>query len=332
MSSKSIYALSVGVNSYKHLARLSCAKNDAEDFAATLRDGLPRSEVKLLLDAAATKESIMKGLAWLADSADVGDTSMLFFSGHGGRQSTLANDLAFLCPAEASLLNLEQTCVTNDELSAALRAIRSERLVVLLDTCYSGGMGQTRQSDTDILTGLTSHDVSALINGSGRMILAASCPEEPAWELSGMHNGLFTSYVLRALRGDVARADGSIWASDIFGYVSRGVRQHGHQRPYQHTVGEDFVIMIQYGGTRHPLRATALSKMSDQRSLRLAMHRFYNRAELSLLCRDLGVSIEDLPGVTFETQLMDLIDHCHRRGRYDDLLERIKLDRPQLTI
>jgi hypothetical protein len=148
-----------------------------------------------------------------------------------------------------------------------------------------------------------------------------------------MRNGLFTSYVLRALCGEVAQADGSIWASDIFSFVSRGVRQHGCQRPYQHAVGEDFVIMVQHNSTRRPLKATALaSAKGGQRSLRMAMRSVYNRAELSLLCRDLGLSIEDLPGITLETQLMDLIDHCHRHGQYDTLLERMRIDRPPLTL
>src|ERR1044072_3238002 len=155
MSSKRIYALSVGVNNYNHLATLSCAKNDAEDFVATLRKGLIQPEIKLLLNAAATKKAIVKELAWLADNADGGDTAILFFSGHGGRQSSQTDDLAFLCPVEASFLDPEQTCLTNDELSASLRAIRSERLGGLLATCYSGGMGQTRRRGTEIPIGLT---------------------------------------------------------------------------------------------------------------------------------------------------------------------------------
>ena len=70
----------------------------------------------------------------------------------------------------------------------------------------------------------------------------------------------------------------------------------------------------------------------DQRPLRRAMHSVYNRDELSVLCRDLGFTIEDLPGRTLETQIMDLIDHCQNHGLYEHLLARVKEDRPNLAV
>lgn len=331
MDPKKVFAVSVGIGNYRELPELTCATNDAKDFVTVLKSGTTHPETRLLTNTEATRESILKELTWLANSAGRGDTAIVFFSGHGGRSSG-ADNQAYFCPVEASLPNLEQTCVTSAELSGALRAIKSERLIVMLDTCYSGGIGEPRRRGVGVPAALNSQDVSALIEGAGRVILAASRPDEPAWELSGMRNGLFTNYVLRALRGEAARADGSIWASDIFSYVSRGVRQHRCQRPYQKAVGEDFVVMVQKSGTRCQLQFPALTPLEiDQRPLRLAMRCAYDRDELSLLCRDLGLSLEDLPGRTLETQLMDLIDYCHRRGLYDQLLDRMQTDRPHLA-
>ena len=333
MTTKKIYALTIGIGEYKHLPKLSCATSDAEDFAAVLRAGAVPSEVRVIQNTSATKESIVKELARLAESAGPGDTAIVFFSGHAGRRSSEADDYAFLCPVEASLLDLAETCMTSDELTDALRTITSERLVVFLDTCYSGGIGDLRHRSIGLPIGLTGRDVDAFVQGSGRMVLGASRPDELAWELGAMRNGLFTSYVLRALRGEIAREDGSIWATDVFSFVSRSLRPHRSQRPYQKAVGEDFVITIQDNKANRPVRTSALLASSiDQRPLRIAMRRAYNRDELSILCRDLGISLEDLAGKTLETQLMDLIDYCHRHGLYNQLIERMRIDRPQLTL
>jgi hypothetical protein len=324
---KRVFALSVGIGAYVELQNLRCPPNDAKDIVAVLQSGSEQTHVKLITDKEATKSSIIAELKWLSSNAGPDDTAILYFSGHGGRQSVSANDQAFLCPVNASPLERDVTCISSQELNHWLSAIKSERLIVLLDTCYSGGMREARHRHAFVSAGLGKEDVNSMLDGSGRVILAASRPDQPAWELHGMRNGLFTHYVLRALRGEVARTDGSIWVSDVFSFVSRGVRQHGCQSPFQRSVGEDFMVLQQKH--RKPL---LMRPEMDQRQLRRAMHRGYNREELSVLCRDLGFTIDDLPGRTLETQIMDLIDHCQRHELYERLLVQVKDDRPNLAI
>jgi hypothetical protein len=333
MQTRQIYALSIGISQYTHINKLERATDDALDMAEVLRGAASPAQVKLLVDADAKKPAILRELKWLAKSAGPRDTAIVYYSGHGGRQSTEAGAQAYFCPVETSATALKKTCIASAELSTALRAIKSERLVVLLDTCYSGGIGEPRHRSTGLNASLSSRDVSSLIEGCGRVIMAASRPDERAWNLEEMRNGLFTHYLLQGLQGKAVRADGTIWMSETFSYVSRGVRQHGCQHPYQKAIGEDFVLMVQHRTTSGPARTLSLEPSeSNQRFLRLAMRGTYNRAELALLCRDLGLSLEDLPGATLETQLMDLIDHCNRHGLYDQLIERVRLDRPQITL
>jgi hypothetical protein len=331
MKSTGIHAVAVGISQYARLRKLSGAANDAHDLAEVLREGASSAQIKLLIDADATKHAILREIAWLARNASPGDTAIVFFSGHGGRYLAQGNSQAYFCPTDASTAVVEKTCIASSELTMALRGIRSERLVVLVDTCYSGGIGEPRRVGVGLKPIIINQDLTGLIEGRGRVIIAASRPDEAAWELNGMRNGLFTTYLLRALRGEVVRADGTVWMSDVFSYVTRGVRQHRCQHPYQKVIGEDFVLMVHHNAQKPsgPSPSFGLSSI-DQRSLRIAMRRAYNRAELSLLCQDLGLTLDDLPGLTLETQLMDLIDHCHRHGLYDQLLGRLRADRPQL--
>jgi hypothetical protein len=300
-------------------------------MAGVLRHGASSAQVKLLVDGAATKYAILKELKWLATRAGLSDTAIVFFSGHGGKQSAKQEDNAYFLPFDASPSAIDHSFISSNELTEALRAIRSTRLVVFLDTCYSGGIGEPRNRGFNLEVGLSSRDVSGLIEGRGRVIIAASRPDEPSWEFSYMRNGLFTNYVLSALRGEIARSDGTIWISELFSYISRNVRQHRCQHPYQKSIGEDFVVMTIRDLSNQSERIQSLLPQIDQRSLRIAMHKTYNRAELSILCRDLGINLEDLSGNTLETQLLDLIDHCHRHGMYDQLLERVREDRPHFA-
>lgn len=330
MSTKQTYVLSIGISSYKHLRRLACAAHDAQDLAETFDKAAAPSHVRLLLDEEATKPNILRELTRLGKSAGPGDTTVVFFSGHGGRAGTDPGADAYFCPTGAASNAMRRTSITSGELSAALRAVGSERLIVLLDTCYAGGIGEPRSHSDGPAVGLTARDVSELLEGRGRVVMASSRPDEPSWELNEMRNGLFTNYLLHGLRGEVARADGTVWVSDLFGYVSRSVRQHGLQHPYQKSVGEDFVVLVQPRAQCLPdYDSRQASPEPEQRALRRMMRGAYNRAELSLLCRDLGLSLEDLAGTTLETQLMELIDHCYRHGQYDKLLERVRADRPQ---
>jgi len=218
-----LFALTVGIGRYAELPALTCPPNDAKDFATVIHAGVTPSEIKLLTNTDATKESILKELAWLADSSRSSDTTILFFSGHGGRRSN-SDTRAFLCPVDAEAAHLEETCLRGDELTEALSAIKSDRLVVFLDTCHSGGVGDL-PVNMRIAAGITEVNVGAMVEGNGRIILAASRPDAPAVESSTMRNGIFTSYLLEALRGEAAQADGRVWASDVFSFVAHRMRK-----------------------------------------------------------------------------------------------------------
>jgi hypothetical protein len=322
---KRIFALSIGVGTYVELPNLKCPAADAKGFSDVLQSGSEQTQTRLITDQQATKSAIIEGVKWLSANAGRDDTAMFFFSGHGGRQSSSKDAEAFLCPANASLSDHEKTCITSQELNSLLSVTKSKRIIMLLDTCYSGGMRDGNLRNL-VVSGFEENDVNSMLDGSGRVVLAACRPDQAAWELNGMANGLFSHYLLRALRGEAARADGSIWASNVFSFASEGVRKHGCQTPFQRWVGADFIMLKQKE------RLTSAQSKIDARKLRKAMHSVYTRDEISLLCRDFGLTLDDLPGRILETQIMDFIDHCEHHGKYENLLTRVKADRPQLVL
>jgi hypothetical protein len=67
-------------------------------------------------------------------------------------------------------------------------------------------------------------------------------------------------------------------------------------------------------------------------ALRKAMHRAYNRSELEILCRDLGISYDDLAGEILEVKILNLIDFFSRRQQYPQLVKKVMADRPDLEL
>ncbi|MEN3330920.1 MAG: hypothetical protein V7641_285 [Blastocatellia bacterium] len=336
MNNSQTYGVLVGIDQYKQLSPLVCSTNDAVDMAAVLGAGTDPSHLKLLTNAAATKKAILEKLAWLSRKARSGDTALVYFSGHGGRNSSAANEQAFFCPVEAAPKDFKRTCISSTELTVALRAIKAERLVVLLDTCYAGGLGEPRNRGARLSIELNRRDVDNLIEGRGRVILAASRPDESAWEMREKRNGVFSTYVLRALHGEAARPDGTIWVTDLFSYVSRCVLQHKQQpqHPYQKTIGEDFVVWVRGDALpRKTYEQGLVPPEVDQRLLRPAIRSAYDRGDFEILCRNLGLSIDDLSDHRpLEVQIMELIDHCRRHNRHHQLLNQVRADRPHLAI
>ncbi|MBK8901441.1 MAG: hypothetical protein IPM53_09680 [Anaerolineaceae bacterium] len=58
----------------------------------------------------------------------------------------------------------------------------------------------------------------------------------------------------------------------------------------------------------------------------------YNLQEMKLLCQNLGVNWENVGGAN-TTRIMfaqELVDYFERRGRLDDLVEQVQVDRPNL--
>jgi uncharacterized caspase-like protein len=82
-------ALLVGINAYPG-APLSGCVNDVSDMAHFLVDrcGFQSRDVRLLVDARATKTAIMERLQWLVRDVKAGDRLLFHYSGHGAQVAT----------------------------------------------------------------------------------------------------------------------------------------------------------------------------------------------------------------------------------------------------
>ena len=253
------HALVIGVANYPRVNPLpETVLDDARDLRALLTDpaacGYPPGQVAQLLDAEATGDGIRAGLADLAARSGPEDTAVVFFSGHGAHEPGSSNlkpetsstkPSQYILPYDCDPADLPGTAISGDEMTEMLREIQAGRLLVLFDSCHSGGAGDPKGPLPRVRRGLSEGYYEALAQGKGRVVIASSRPGEDSWGLHGMRNSLFTHYLLEALRGEGRTlGDGYVRVFDVFRHVADHVPAKADQHPIFKAAAmeEDFPI------------------------------------------------------------------------------------------
>jgi hypothetical protein len=245
------HALVMGVAEYARATSLPASvRCDALALARRLRDpmacGYPPCNVTQLLDSDVTGAGMRAALGALAQRAGLGDTAVVYFSGHGAHNPGEAGR-QYLLPYDCDPDDLPGTALAGDEMTALLEEIQAERLLVLFDSCHSGGVGDPKGPLLHLARGLDEGYYEALAQGKGRVVMASSRPDELSWTLPGMPNSLFTHYVLEALAGKAATlGDGYVRVFDVFRHVAARVPKRAAQHPVFKATAleEDFPIAL----------------------------------------------------------------------------------------
>jgi hypothetical protein len=152
-------ALCVGINDYPiDGADLRGCVNDANQWAALLVDhfDFPSGDVRMVLDADATKANILAGLKELLAGAASGDVLVFTNSSHGSQIPDTGGDEPtydeVLCPYD-----VRETTVSDDDLRELFGDLADGvHLTVISDSCHSGTV--TRALIADNIPGLTPPD------------------------------------------------------------------------------------------------------------------------------------------------------------------------------
>lgn len=153
-------ALCVGINDYPYDGNdLNGCVNDANAWAEILTQNFSfsPSDVKLLLDSAATRKNILDELKNLLANAKAGDQLVFTNSSHGsyvaGKDADGDEEYdEILCPYD-----IDANHIVDDELRNLFANLpKGVNLTVILDNCFSGTA--TRALISDIIPGFRSED------------------------------------------------------------------------------------------------------------------------------------------------------------------------------
>jgi len=242
-----VWAVLVGINKYKHLPPLKYAVNDAREIYRYLVEvnRVPREQIWLLLDEDATLDRLRSVLGTqLRRQAAKEDTVLVFLAGHGATERDATSPDGdglekYLLPHNADPKDLYATALPMHEVARVFQRISAERLVFLADTCYSGASGGRTVPVTGTRATLSPAFLDRLSQGKGRVILTASDANEVSAEQDALQHGVFTYYLLEALRGkgDVD-GDGLLTVDEVYRYVATTVPQATGQEQHPVKKGE----------------------------------------------------------------------------------------------
>jgi len=137
-------AVLVGINAYDEVNRLEGCVNDVEDMYTRLTQtfGFQADNVRMLLDARATRAAILERLEWLVRDAHAGDELVFHFSGHGTQIRDWNGDELedhldeALVPVDYDWL--DKSLIVDDDLLKIFSKAKAANLTAILDCCHSG--------------------------------------------------------------------------------------------------------------------------------------------------------------------------------------------------
>ncbi len=213
-----IHGLFVGIDRYASPRAnwLHCAKRDATALHALFTDTLGPG-AQLLTDHQATRAAIEAQFISLAQSGP-DDVVVISFSCHGTRTHELAT-------YDTDPSDLPNTAIPLSLLGAWFARIPARRLLCIIDSCFSGGIGaKVFIADSSAPPTQASGNPLDHLSGEGRLVLTATAASESALEMGRASHGLLTFYLLEALQGaEEVRDAGKISVYRLLDYVTRRV-------------------------------------------------------------------------------------------------------------
>lgn len=229
------HALIVGVGEYRvHSLNVAQVVADAQGVAAALVDACAYrpDQVELLTGGQATRQALFGALRGLAARAPDDATVLVFLSSHGemgedGNYHIVTSDTEFSPSGQVRV----GTGLSGEELIDLLRDIRAQRLVCIINTCFSGEasahVGGVLSSGGSLGT---AHVNSALTlelsRGTGRALLTSSRPHQVSRYLHHSSYTYFGQALIDGLRGQgVKNAEGYIGLYELYAHLYEATRR-----------------------------------------------------------------------------------------------------------
>jgi len=198
-------AILLGINDYPgETGDLPYSVNEINSFKKTLIEGgnWIDSNIQTIKDNQANINNINTAINWLSINADDNDISIFYYSGHGSRD--LYNEYILVYDGTISDIELDEK----------LDTIQG-RVIVILDSCYSGGFVDD-------------------LKGYKRIVMAACGNDNLTYQYSGFESGIFGYFVNLSLQKMTKNAEFTF----LFAYIGTVY----YSKKLSEEYGEDYSI------------------------------------------------------------------------------------------
>jgi len=243
----SLYVFAVGINKYRNPAlNLNYAVPDAKGIAGFFRQkGQLFKKVNIIeiYDEKATKDGILAGLREL-EKTNPQDAVLIYLAGHGEN----VKDVWYFIPHELAYPEREEHVrakgISSTEISEAMKKIRAQKILMLVDACKSGAVLVAFRGFEDRKA------LSQLSRSTGTHVVAASTKDQFAAEVKDLGHGVFTYTLLEGLKGKAAQGGDTVTVRKLMGYIEEQLPEitkkykQEAQFPVVDSRGMDFPLVI----------------------------------------------------------------------------------------
>jgi hypothetical protein len=203
------HALVIGIDAYRSpLPRLKTAVNDATAIGKLL-DERYGFKVKYLLDQDATRSNILDAMIEYRNSLNDNDSLLIYYAGHG--YSDHEAEKAYWLPVDAESA-MSPNRISADDLTTAVRVLPARHVLIVSDSCYSGGLSRDADEPARIAGRPAAAFLKRMLNSRSRTLMASG-GDEPVADNGTNGHSVFAFAILRALD----RANEPMFtASDLF--------------------------------------------------------------------------------------------------------------------
>ena len=218
IDAKNNYALIIGNENYKNVAKVPYARYDSFGFYLYCRYLLhiPDEQICFVYDT--TLGELRRGINWLKQNMQIANGNakvVVYYAGHGIPDENTQS--AYLLPVDGTGSNA-RTGYGLSSLYKTLTLIPSESVTILLDACFSGSK---REGDMLASARGVAIKVKEEKPQGNLVVLSASKGDETAYPYNEKKHGLFTYYLLEKLR----MSKGYTTLGELSDYVTDKVRR-----------------------------------------------------------------------------------------------------------
>lgn len=243
------WAVVIGISKYANpgINPLKYTDEDAREVYNYLisEGGYAEDHVKLLLDEEATTVNIKDALGvFLRNKAIKEDMVFIYFAGHGAPEADPASSDSdgiekYMVTYDTNPESLYSTAIPMSEIATIFGRIYAEQIVFFIDSCYSGASGGRTFATEDGRAMNISDGFLTELSGKGRLIITASDANEISLEKDELCHGVFTYYLLEALRGGGdTNGDGYVTVDEAYNYLYESVARGSDNRQHPVKKGE----------------------------------------------------------------------------------------------
>ncbi|MGB0862675.1 MAG: caspase family protein [Saprospiraceae bacterium] len=233
-----VYAVVVGVARYLHMQSLNYTDDDAYRMYAFLKSpeggALADNQLVIMVDESATRNKIIKNMEEVFGRATEDDMVLFYFSGHGEKEGLLPIDY-----------NGYDNVLEHKTISKILNKTKAKYKICITDACYSGTMEETIskaknvKEETDRISQLYKNPLEDF-NENSLALLVSSKSEETSVENAGLRQGIFSHFLLRALKGAAdTNEDDVVTLGETYEYVAKNVKYYTSEYQTPIMIGEN---------------------------------------------------------------------------------------------